>query len=232
MAIEISSAPVLEAFDAAQHMGMDEAALALSAPTDLALRFYRWKESAVTFGYGQRRAVAAQLAAAKGFLHRALVRRPTGGGVVFHDGDITFSIVFPWKAGQSPREIYATFHDAVLKEISALPGLKTLLWSGLGPARPLQSACFSHPSPSDVVDAAGRKILGGALRRNIGRGLYQGSLRAQALAVRRGAIEEAIVTAAAGCWGQNPMIGFPDSWMMAGRLLADKYRGREWNEKR
>ncbi len=73
------------------NMAADEALLE-SAPElgRPVLRFYGWKESAATFGYSQKYADMEKLTPL-----RPLVRRPTGGGLVPHDADWTYSLVVP-----------------------------------------------------------------------------------------------------------------------------------------
>ena len=55
------------------------------------LRFFNWQEQkAITFGYAQRsKSLKEQLEA--GY---KITRRPSGGGIVYHDGDLTFSVIF------------------------------------------------------------------------------------------------------------------------------------------
>ncbi|HVC09578.1 MAG TPA: hypothetical protein VNH15_06535 [Elusimicrobiota bacterium] len=237
MATAISSAPapspVLTGpiLDAPGQMGLDEAVLDLSAPQDAVLRFYRWDGPAITFGYGQRRAHAVQLSAARGFLPRPPVRRPTGGGVVFHDGDMTFSLVFPWNRLSSPLAVYQDLHAALAKALRGSGG-PAALWTGQGPEMPLQKACFAAPSPADLVDHAGRKILGGALRKRRGRGLYQASLRQEFFSAPRQDLE-ALVTRALRPLLARPLVPeLPSSWIWAGRTLAEKYRSESWNARR
>ena len=104
--------------DAARNMAEDaallEAAPALGQPV---LRFYSWTQPAATFGYFQKYAEIERLT-----LLRPLVRRPTGGGLVPHDADWTYSVALPpaapWyslKAAESYRRIHewiqATFQS-------------------------------------------------------------------------------------------------------------------------
>src|ERR1700716_1404298 len=71
---------------AALNMAVDEALLAeVPAPT---LRFYRWRQPSLSFGYfGLYAEVASQSN------EREIVRRWTGGGIVPHGGDVTYSVI-------------------------------------------------------------------------------------------------------------------------------------------
>jgi lipoate-protein ligase A len=82
--------------DAYFNMGLDEAILESvsrgdSPPT---LRFYGWKPKAISLGYfqGARQELDIKACAAKGV---DIVRRITGGGAVFHDSELTYSIAIP-----------------------------------------------------------------------------------------------------------------------------------------
>lgn len=75
----------LDAGSAAFNMALDEALLE-SAAAPL-LRFYRWRRPALSFGYfGRYDEAAAQSS------HREIVRRWTGGGIVPHGDDLTYSV--------------------------------------------------------------------------------------------------------------------------------------------
>ena len=204
-------------------MALDEALL-LGAPADgVILRFYRWAGPAVTFGYSQSHALACAAARARGLGDVPVVRRPTGGGVVFHDGDMTFSLVFPWTRLSAPLKIYEKIHRGVLSGLRD-SGAEAFLSDGrVGPKRP--DECFRGPEPFDLVDAHGLKILGGALRRRGGRGLYQGSLR---LLMRR---EDAVERGLAGAWGSLTRELDPALFQDARRLAA-KYQSDAWNKRR
>jgi lipoate-protein ligase A len=97
------------AHSAAMNMAIDEALLeSVAVP---AIRFYRWKSPALSFGYFARFANVADHAA-----ERDLVRRWTGGGIVFHGHDLTYSIIIPAQDAmfaQSSAFIYAAIHSAL-----------------------------------------------------------------------------------------------------------------------
>src|SRR5512136_3380387 len=77
--------------DPASNMALDEALLLAAARLGRpVLRFYGWTEPAASFGYFQKYAEIEQTTRL-----RPLVRRPTGGGLVPHDADWTYSLVFP-----------------------------------------------------------------------------------------------------------------------------------------
>src|SRR5437899_12353136 len=95
---------------AAENMAVDEVLLEL-APTigRPVLRFYSWSEGAASFGYSQRFSEVARLTPL-----RPLVRRPTGGGLVPHDADWTYSLVFPpghWWYASRATESYQRVHE-------------------------------------------------------------------------------------------------------------------------
>src|SRR5690349_16177933 len=73
------------------NMALDEALLEsipqLAFPL---LRFYGWMEPAASFGYFQKYEDIVNST-----LLRPLVRRPTGGGLVPHEADWTYSVIFP-----------------------------------------------------------------------------------------------------------------------------------------
>src|SRR5438045_2668802 len=77
--------------DPAFNLALDEALLqAMPRLGRPVLRFYGWTERAASFGYFQKLAEVERLVQL-----RPLVRRPTGGGIVPHDGDWTYSLAFP-----------------------------------------------------------------------------------------------------------------------------------------
>ena len=104
--------------DPALNMALDEALLeAMSRLGRPVLRFYGWTEPAATFGYFQKYADVERAT-----LLRPLIRRPTGGGIVPHDADWTYSFAFPpgheWhslKAEESYRRVHEWIQSAFAK---------------------------------------------------------------------------------------------------------------------
>ena len=163
-----------------EHMALDEH-LVRVRPQAVTLRFYNWTPGpAVTFGYAQ---FISEVRRALDSAHFAgpYARRPTGGGVVFHADDLTFSLVFPSNA--RPTEIYQKLHGAILAQLtqagmSARALAEKLPAAAYVPSVNQQaSACFVRPVENDLLTEDGQKILGGAIRRFGTTVLYQGSLQ-------------------------------------------------------
>jgi len=110
---------------AAFNMAMDEALLeAMPRLEKPVLRFYGWTEPAASFGYFQKFAEVERAT-----LLRPLVRRPTGGGIVPHDADWTYSLAFPpnheWHSLKA-IESYRRVHEWIQRAFARL-GVETEL---------------------------------------------------------------------------------------------------------
>lgn len=158
--------------NAADNMAMDAALLETAPVLDVpVLRFYAWTESAASFGYFQKFAEVEKMTSL-----RPLVRRPTGGGLVPHDADWTYSLVFPpahdWhslKALESYRRVHEWLQAAFLKL-----GVAAELAPDCRKALPGQ--CFAGHEQFDLLQC-GHKIAGAAQRRNRAGLLIQGSVQ-------------------------------------------------------
>lgn len=210
---------VVGPLDAAGHMALDEAVLAASPPDSLVMRVYEWKSEDCTFGFSQKYADAK--AACKPGVEP--VRRATGGGIVFHDGDVTFSLVFPWDRACAPETIYKNIHRGIHQALKA-HGTVNGMWSPTVKAPGIAASCFARAEKADLVDADDRKILGGALRKKGVKGLYQGSLRV-------GVPREVVIDGITREFGR-PSLEIRPAWLEAGRALENRYRSAEWNERR
>jgi lipoate-protein ligase A len=186
---------------AALNMGVDaallEAAPSLGQPV---LRFYSWTERAASFGYFQKFAEVRQMTRL-----RPLVRRPTGGGLVPHDTDWTYSLAIPpghaWYA-LAAVESYRRVHEWVRAAFIKL-GVPTELASGCRKAQPGQ--CFAGHEKFDVL-WHGQKIAGAAQRRTRTGLLIQGSVQPPPIKLDRADWERAMCDAAAEdhgvCWSE------------------------------
>lgn len=143
-----------------RNMAFDEALLhGGSGPV---LRFYGWLPHAVSLGRFQRDADFSDVA-----MHTPVVRRATGGGAIHHAHELTYALVVD--AGALPADLadsYAVVHDAFVAAL-AHHGVRCHRKRDgkQAGARPIERWCFAEPGAGDLVDDAGRKLLGSAQRR-------------------------------------------------------------------
>ncbi len=215
--------------DTASNMALDEvllhAASRLGRPV---LRFYGWSGPAASFGYFQKYADVERLT-----LLRPLVRRPTGGGLVPHDADWTYSLVFPpghsWYSLRA-RESYRRVHEWVRAAFGVL-GLATELAPACSKTFPGQ--CFQGYEAHDVL-WRGQKIAGAAQRRTRGGLLIQGSVQPQGLSLVRADWEQAMCAAGHAEQGAEWTEFKPDTLLIerALALARQKYSQAGYNRKR
>ena len=166
---------------AATNMSIDEALLeSASIPT---IRFYHWHAPALSFGYfGKFSDVAIHA------VERDLVRRWTGGGIVFHGDDLTYSILIPASDpifDASSIALYEKIHHALAAALNGVSE-RAVVTEGVDPAGTSVSkhaavnlsghTCFANPVHADVM-MDGRKIAGAAQRRTRRGLLQQGSIQ-------------------------------------------------------
>ncbi len=215
--------------DAAFNMALDEALLeAMPRLQKPVLRFYGWTEPAATFGYFQKFSEVASTTKL-----RPLIRRPTGGGIVPHDADWTYSAVFPpdheWHSLKA-EESYRRIHDWLRLAFAELK-----IETELAPCRKksLPGQCFAGHEKSDLL-WRGKKIAGAAQRRNKLGLLIQGSVQPPAVAVSRGDWERAMIAVAAAQFDVRWENGVPDAELLAAAnlLAVGKFSRTEYNQKR
>jgi lipoate-protein ligase A len=86
------------------------------------VRFYTWKPPAISIGYFQSLNEEVDLDACKS-LGVEFVRRITGGGAVFHDKELTYSIIIPESNLKVPKNILESYRricGAVVKGLKHL----------------------------------------------------------------------------------------------------------------
>jgi lipoate-protein ligase A len=211
------------------NMALDEA-LMRAAPElgRPVLRFYGWRQPAATFGFFQK---IADLERAT--LLRPLIRRPTGGGLVPHDADWTYSVAVPpsdpWyelRAAQS----YQRMHQWIQDSLQRL-GIAT----ELAPQRreELPGQCFAGYEQYDVL-RQGRKIAGAAQRRSREGLLIQGSLQPPPRGLARADWENAMLAYATDVWEVHwEVLNLSPALLeTAQRLAAAKYSNPDYNARR
>lgn len=166
---------------AALNMAIDEALLQTAKVPSI--RFYRWQSPALSFGYFGRFADVAGYES-----ERDLVRRWTGGGIVLHGEDLTYSITIPANdaAFAEPSiSIYEKTHSALADVLNGI-SKRAVVAGGVDPGRgniAMRAAvsagnynCFANPVHADVM-IDGRKVAGAAQRRTRRGLLQQGSIQ-------------------------------------------------------
>jgi lipoate-protein ligase A len=161
---------ITEATDGATNMAIDEALwrsrqAGASLPT---LRFFAWAPPTVSLGYGQPldRHVDVDACRALGV---GLVRRPTGGSAIYHDGperELTYSVVATagdLGIGPDLLETYRWIGAALLRGLRAL-GAPAELVPERPPAGPVPAFCFARTGVFEI-EVGGRKLVGSAQRR-------------------------------------------------------------------
>ena len=206
-------------------MAIDEALFdSVAVPS---IRFYRWNSPALSFGYFGKFADVANYAS-----ERDLVRRWTGGGVVFHGEDLTYAIVIPPSDpvfSESSRSIYAAIH-AALRDALVANGEPAELAPGMVDAGAAiidrGYSCFANPVRADVM-LNGRKVAGAAQRRTRRGLLQQGSI--QYVDLGKGLSERFAQALSANCSEREINRETLDR---ARELAEQKYRADAWLRKR
>lgn len=146
---------------AARNMAIDRAVLAANSngkvlPT---VRFYSWKPSAISIGYFQSLEDEIDLTNCRD-LGVDYVRRITGGGAVYHEDELTYSIVIPESHKEISKNImesYGRICGAVMNGLSNL-GIE------------------SEYKPINDIIASGKKISGNAQTRKMKTVLQHGTV--------------------------------------------------------
>ena len=160
------------------------------------LRVYEWDRPSASIGYVQNED------AVRNRENYTVVKRPTGGGVVYHDNDFTYSIIVPAEheiLKLNRVESYHIFHRAVAKALSNF-GFECILADEDIPSSVNRATmqCFTTPTKYDILcvdsNAPGRRIkVGGSAQRRKKEGiLHQGSLDLDKIKVERILLKTAI----------------------------------------
>ena len=200
-------------------MAIDE--VLLSSGRSAILRFYRWNKPAISFGYFVTFTEACAVAG-----DRVMVRRWTGGGIVPHGEDLTYSIMIGSndKTFSLPSKIvYQRVHAALSSALREF-GIHAVLTEANEPK--LSEACFANPVASDVMEN-GRKIAGAAQRKTRSGLLHQGSIQRENLNEKFRSIfgkflAKSLIVSNIGI----------DVMRAAQELAATKYRTTEWLRRR
>ncbi len=221
----LQSGPGAPAFNMALDEALLENAPRVGRPV---LRFYSWTVPAASFGYAQKISEIEGLTAL-----RPLIRRPTGGGLVPHDADWTYTLIFPpdhfwyhWKAQESYRSAHKWLGAAFEKlhvPTEVAPSCRT----------EIPGQCFSGWELSDLL-WHGKKIAGAAQRRTRNGLLIQGSVQPPPLHLAKADWQKAICDVAVERFAARWENYSPETAVhqRADALADQKYSQDSYNRKR
>jgi lipoate-protein ligase A len=231
----------------AWNMAVDEVLWeAAAAEGQPALRFYQWQEPTLSLGYFQTYADRWQHEPSS---RAAVVRRPSGGGAIMHDVELTYSVAVPsgHPLAKNRLGLYQAVHTTLIETLACW-GIKATMVAQTedGPRQPF--LCFQRRSPGDVL-VGEHKIAGSAQRRSRGAVLQHGSvLLGRSIAapeldglrelvdktIRAEELTEAWLARLAGrlavAW-HGSALSEPQRHRAA-TLAAEKYGSRAWTESR
>jgi len=139
------------------------------------LRIYKWDGAWGSLGYFSSLNEASQALPDLDW-----VRRYTGGGIVDHRKDWTYTLFIPnssTAAQQKGAKIYCAIHGA-LAEALAKESISAMLSGGDGVTGSM--VCFENPVCHDLINPHGQKIAGAGQRKGKRGILHQGSLAIEA----------------------------------------------------
>lgn len=145
----------------------------------LQLRFYSWSALAISFGQRQSLSLIDQEQAKA--LGISLVRRITGGGMVFHQpNELTYCLVS--ENTLFPESIILSCSLISQQLIAGLKllGVEAVLAGRTGVDRCNDALCFTRPTKYEVL-VNGKKLIGSAQKRGRRAFMQHGSLALQAL---------------------------------------------------
>lgn len=184
------------------------------------LRIYRWDGDWGSLGYFGKLSEAVE-----GLPGVEFVRRWTGGGIVDHRSDWTYSLIVPrdrelarMKCGESYRAI----HQILLGVLSAEGGAPDLSPG----CRKSGEMCFDNPVENDLINAGGTKLAGAAQRRGKLGLLHQGSVATGGDFRLRG---ELFAERLAESWWEADLVVNEDR---VAALVELKYGSKEWLARR
>jgi|TARA_B110000196_G_scaffold318777_1_gene334944 lipoate-protein ligase A len=157
------------------NMARDHALLSALGKNEASLRIYGWKNPTISFGRNERVRghYDKKLASDEGV---EFVRRPTGGKAVYHDRELTYSVVLPSARRWGIRSIYREINCAFLESLVSLGVPASVAHhSHRSPHVSNSGFCFQGYAAGEVI-VDGKKLVGSAQVREKGSILQHGSL--------------------------------------------------------
>jgi lipoate-protein ligase A len=208
---------VTEPADGATNMAIDEVLwkgrrAGTALPT---LRFFAWAPPTVSLGYGQSLEHEVDQAVCRA-LGVGLVRRPTGGSAIYHDGperELTYSVAAmndDLGVGTDLLASYRWIARALARGLQAL-GARVEIVERRREYGPVPAFCFARTGTYEL-ELDGRKIVGSAQRRHGKSFLQHGSILLGIDAARVAAIFPATADPAASVATLEQALGRVPDW--------------------
>lgn len=138
------------------------------------LRFYHWSPVAISLGYHQHRYPDDWHQLQWQGQSIDLVRRPTGGRAVLHQGDLTYAVITSGILGNR-MQVYETICEFLIEGWRSL-GVE-LHYGEAGRGYIHNPNCFGSATVADLVLPCGTKLIGSAQLRRGSVVLQHGSIR-------------------------------------------------------
>ena len=210
---------VTEPLDGALNMALDETLLEgrLAETAPPTLRFFAWEPATISLGYGQPLDHRIDVAAAAA-LGIGLVRRPTGGSAILHEGpglELTYSVVAragDFEGADDLLETYRWIGAALAAGLRRLAAPVEMVPVQPSDPTSMPTFCFARTG-SYELEAGGLKVVGSAQRR-------QGTAFLQHGAVMLGAAPERlrrVFPSTGGPTERDPLAGMTTLEAVLGR---------------
>jgi lipoate---protein ligase len=138
------------------------------------LRFYTWQPAAISLGYHQQDYPDSWQQLTWQGKPLEIIRRPTGGRAVLHQGDLTYSLVTSCLPG-TRLAVYKYLCQFLIAGWQSL-GVKLFYGEADGEYRQ-QHNCFATATSADLITATGVKFIGSAQLRRRRAILQHGSMQ-------------------------------------------------------
>lgn len=159
----------------AWNMAADETLLNRAAcEPSWTLRFYRWSEPTLSLGYFQTCQSRSAHAASRAC---AVTRRPSGGGAILHDQELTYCLVAPANhpLAREAHGLYRAVHGALIEALAEVDIVAHMHEQAEAASADRVGGepflCFQRRSPGDLL--IGKDKIGGSAQRRRGGAVLQ-----------------------------------------------------------
>ena len=145
------------------------------------LRFYEWQAPSITYGYfiDEKKYLKKEVFSSQHPFSKNSARRPTGGGLIFHFFDFSFTFSLPSHHvafSENVSQNYKLVNEASFAAVSQVIDLSKDLYLEQDLATsPYEKFCMASPTRYDLM--LGTKKIGGSAQRKTKHGfLHQGTI--------------------------------------------------------